>query len=404
MLTGKRITMLITGCIAAYKMTEVASSLARLGADVTCVLTRAAMEFVSPLVLKTLSKNRVYTDENYFDAADPAESVIHIRLAQETDLILLAPATANSIAKYNLGIADDLVTSILLAADKPVAVFPAMNDVMYEKPVTQRNIEGIRSSGADVIKPDSGFLACGTKGIGRLPDPSIIVEYVKFKLYDKKDLSGMNVLINAGGTSEDIDKARCITNHSSGKMGISLAREAFYRGASVVIVLASDHEPFLPFVEVIREKTSDRMYKAMKERSSSADIIIFAAAVSDFIPADPKENKIKKSDQLTLELKKNIDIAAALGSEKRKNTIHIGFCAETGDLIERAKEKLSKKNLDYIFANDISGDEVGFGSDKNAGHLLSKNGEMIEFTIKSKDEIAVDFFDEILDLHKRSEK
>ncbi len=404
MLTGKRITLLITGCIAAYKMAEVTSSLTKLGADVTCVLTEAAVELVSPLVLKTLSKNRVYTDRDYFDASGPAENVIHIRLAQETDLILLAPATANTIAKFNLGIADDLVTSILLAANRPVVVFPAMNDVMYEKPVTKKNIEGIRSAGADVIEPDSGHLACGTKGIGRLPDPSVIVEYVKYKLYDKKDLLGMNVLINAGGTSEDIDKARCITNHSSGRMGISLAREAFYRGAAVVLVLASDHDPFLPFVEVIKEKTSARMYEVMKEKAALADIIIFAAAVSDFIPEDPKEHKIKKSDELILKLKKNIDIAASIGKEKQKNTIHIGFCAETEELVERAKEKLSNKNLDYIFANDISGYETGFGSDKNAGYLLGRNGKMIEFTIKSKDETAVGIFDEILGLYKRSEK
>jgi phosphopantothenoylcysteine decarboxylase / phosphopantothenate---cysteine ligase len=400
MLKNKKITLLISGGIAAYKMVGTVSALTQLGADVTCVLTNAAETLVPALALKTLSMNRVYTDKDYFDAAGEYEKVIHIRLAQQTDLIVLAPATGNTIAKFRHGIADNLVTSVLLAANNPVVVFPAMNDIMYGKTATAENIDGLKKWGIDVIEPDSGYLACGTNGPGRLPETGAIIEYIKYKLYDKKDLAGRKVLVNAGGTSEKIDAARCLTNLSSGKMGISLAKEAFYRGAEVTLVAAGKDDLALPFIKVINVTTSDEMFRAMRTDFGTYDIVLFAAAVSDFIPEKAVSGKIKKSDTLTLRLINNIDIAAEFSKIKTDKQIFIGFCAETEDLENRAKDKMEKKKFDHIFANDISSHGIGFGSDNNSGLLIGRNGKVINIPVKSKDEIASDIFNEVCGIQK----
>ena len=391
----KKVTLLVSGGIAAYKMSEVVSSLTKDNVDVTCVLTKAAEEFVPILVLNTLSRNKVFVDSDYFNVNDDPDKVVHISLAQDTDLVVLAPATANTLAKYRYGIADNLVTSILLATNKPVVIFPAMNEVMYNKKITQDNITSLLRDGVDIIRPDSGSLACGIEGIGRLPEPYAIIEYIKHKLYDKKDLLNKKVLINAGGTSEGIDKARSITNYSSGKMGIALAKEAFYRGADVTLVIAKS-EPFqYPYIDVINVKTTKEMYDAMKKGYDDANVVVFSAAVSDFIPEKAVNDKIKKSNKISLDLKKNIDIAIEFSKIKNNDKIHIGFCAETGDLKEKAIEKLTNKKFDFIFANDISGNQTGFGSDNNAGLIINSKKSILEIPIRSKTEIAKIIFNEI---------
>jgi phosphopantothenoylcysteine decarboxylase / phosphopantothenate---cysteine ligase len=400
MLKDKKITLLISGGIAAYKMTGVVSALTKMGADVTCVLTQAAKSLIPALALKTLSMNKVYTDEDCFDPAGDYDRILHIKHAQQTDLVVLAPATANTIAKFSHGIADNLVTSILLSANRPIVVFPSMNDVMYEKPVTRKNIDELIKWGVDVVKPDTGYLACGTEGAGRLPGPDAIIEYIKYKLYDKKDLAGKNVLINAGGTSERIDAARCITNRSSGRMGASLAKEAFYRGAAVTLVTAGTETAVLPYIKEIKVTSSDEMFQSMKTAFPSADIVVFSAAVSDFIPEKAAAGKIKKSDAMTIKFIKNIDIAKEFSNIKTEKQLFIGFCAETGELEIRAKEKMNDKKFDLIFANDISCTETGFGSENNAGLIIGRNEKVRSLTVKSKDEIASDIFDEVSNIHK----
>ena len=393
MLKNKKVTLLISGGIAAYKIPELVSSLVKHEADVTCVLTESAEKFVSPLVLATLSKKKVYTDDDFFDHGSSPGKVVHIALAQETDLVVLAPATANSIAKFSRGIGDNLVTSILLATHKPVIVFPSMNDIMYGNTVTQGNMDRLVKEGAVVIRPDSGFLACGSTGAGRLPDIPVVLEHIRYMLYDKKELKGKKVLVNAGGTKERIDSARCISNYSSGKMGISLAKEAFYRGALVTLVIAGNSGLRMPYINVISAETADVMYGYMRKEAENADIAVFAAAVSDFRPESPIGGKIRKTDEIHIKFIENTDIAKELGKTKG-NRVHIGFCACTDELKQTAVSKLKDKNFDIIFANDISDERQVFGSDNNSGFLINRSGGIAEIPLGSKDEIAAVIFDE----------
>jgi phosphopantothenoylcysteine decarboxylase/phosphopantothenate--cysteine ligase len=299
------------------------------------------------------------------------------------------------MAKFRCGIADDLVTSVLLAANKPIMVFPSMNDVMYGKPATEENMKTLAAWGVDVVKPDSGRLACGTEGPGRLPSTEAIVEYIRYKLYDKKELSGKKVLIDAGGTSEQLDNARCISNRSSGRMGLSLAREAFFRGAGVTLVTAGDVIPAIRQIKTVKVRTTKEMYDAMADGFGEYDVVVFAAAVSDFIPEEAVSGKIKKSDELVVRLIKNLDIAEKFSMIKKEDQAFIGFCAETEDIVRRAEEKMKRKRFDIIFANDISDGDKVFGNENNAGIIICRDGRTVNVPEKSKDEIASDIFDEL---------
>ena len=400
---GKKITLLICGGIAAYKMVDTVSALTKQGAQVTCVLTQSARKLVSDVALSTMSKRNVYTDDDYFDPRSYDDGVIHIKLAQETDLIVLAPATANTIAKFRYGIADNLVLSILLAADKPVLVFPAMNDVMLSKNTTQENIRKISANGAIVVDPDTGMLACDTVGKGRLPETDEIIEYIRCALNGKKDLAGKKVLINAGGTREMIDVVRCITNLSTGKMGIALAREAFLRGAHVTLVIAGKEDYLNRTISIIKADSAQKMLSEMETRIPGADIVIFAAAVADFKPISASVDKIKKSEGLNLTFIQNTDIAKELGKSKQKGMVFVGFSAETKNLVENAGKKLEAKNFDFIFANDVSRSDIGFGSDNNAGYIIKKGSDPIEVTLRSKDEIAGIILDQAAMIIKNGE-
>ena len=370
MLSGKNILIGITGAIAAYKICELIRLFKKNNANVKVVATPNALEFVTKTTLETLSGQAV--DIEQFKTADYKPE--HISLTDNSDIFLIAPITADTLSKIANGICDNLLTSTFCAYRKQVVAAPCMNTGMWENPAIQKNIETLKARGVKIIEPESGFLACGTEGKGRLADINTIFEVVKNCLIPNQNLSGKKLVITAGGTKEDIDAVRYIGNYSSGKMGLALADSAFEAGAETVLITTADVKRNY---KVIKVKTANEMYDAVKSEFENAYSLIMAAAVSDYRVKNKSEHKIKKNGgSLTLELVENPDILKEMAAIKKDNQVVVGFCAESQNLLENAKEKIAKKNCDFICANDISSKETGFSSDYNELYVIDKNYEI----------------------------
>lgn len=391
----KTVVLGITGGIAAYKIANLASKLSKENYDVHVIMTKNATNFITPLTFETLTGNKCIVDTF---ARDFEWDVKHVSIAKKADVFLVAPATANIIAKMAHGLADDMLSTTLLATNAKIIVSPAMNTAMYENKVTQRNIKILKELGHTVIEPDDGLLACKDIGKGRMPESDILYEYVKYALYENKDLLGKNVLVTAGATRESIDPVRYITNYSSGKMGYEIAKAAKSRGANVTLISGKTNLQKPQLVNVVDVCSASDMFCAVKEHFENADIIIKAAAVSDFTPIEVCDNKIKKEDaKMCINLKKTQDILAYLGENKKTNQILCGFSMETIDLIENSKKKLVNKNLDIIVANNLKDEGAGFSVDTNIVSLITKDN-VINLPKMTKSEVAHKVLDRILTL------
>jgi phosphopantothenoylcysteine decarboxylase/phosphopantothenate--cysteine ligase len=397
MLKGRNITLGVTGSIAAYKAAEVARLLVKAGASVHAVLTSSAQKFVAPATFSALTGN--YTRTDMF--GDNARWLFpHIELAK-TDMIVVAPATANILAKVAHGLADDLLSTTILAAQSPVLFCPAMNVYMYRSPATQANITLLRKYGHHVMEPGSGKLACGEQGEGRMPEPGEIMEKIVGLLKTVRDLAGRRVLVTAGGTREPIDPVRFISNRSSGKMGYALATAAAARGAEVTLVSTPTRLTPPQGVNLIFVETALQMYEKVMECFPHMDIVIKSAAVADYRPCKRAEHKIKKNEQnLIIELEKNPDILFDLGKLKQPHQILVGFAAETENLISHAKQKLKKKNLDLLVANNVAQPGAGFGADTNIAKIFYPDGEIIDLPLMKKDVMAHRILDAVVNMLK----
>lgn len=398
MLKGKVIALGITGGIAAYKGAEIASRLKKLGADVHCVMTQSATEFITPLTLRTLTSNPVTVS---MFQEPKIWNVEHIGLADAIDAYLIAPATANIIGKVANGIADDFLSTTIMATKYPVIFAPAMNVNMLENSIYQENVEKLKKHGYMFIEPAEGMLACGYTGKGKLEEPEKIVNQLIGILQVEKDLMGKKVLVTAGPTMEKIDPVRYITNHSSGKMGYSIAEEAARRGAEVTLVSGKTNLTAPAGVKVINIESALEMYEKVVENYEDSDIVIKSAAVADYRPKKAADQKIKKKDgDMQILLERNPDILAYLG-ENKGNKILVGFAAETDDIKENAYKKVNKKNLDFIVANDILEAGAGFKGDTNKVNLYFSDGHEVNLPLMSKKEVAQKIIDEILQLIKK---
>ena len=393
-LTGKHIVLGVTGGIAAYKSAEVVSRLRHLGADVHVIMTKNATEFVAPLTFRTLSANPVVTDT----FAEPEEwNVEHVALAKLADLFVIAPATANILAKMANGIADDMLSTTVLATKAPVLVAPAMNTGMWTAKATQQNVSMLKSRGVQMIGPESGKLACGDEGAGRMSEPADIVAKIAEILGRKADLTGKKILVTAGATRERLDPVRFLTNDSSGKMGFALAEAARDRGAEVTLVKGNTTAQVPGGVRIVEIESARDLLEAMKKEAPKQDIVIQAAAVADYRPATAAKTKIKKKEgePLTLTLTENPDIARTIGAKKKANQVFVGFAAETDHVAAHAQAKLKSKNLDMIVANDVTKPGAGFNTDTNIATLITKDGSE-DLPIMSKRELADVILDRIL--------
>lgn len=402
MLNGKKILLCVTGGIAVYKGAALTSKLTQAGAEVKVILSESAAKFVTPLTFQALSRSEVYTDT--FDEKHP-EKIAHIHLADWADLILIAPATANIIGKLANGIADNMISTTLLAATAPVWVAPAMNVHMYRHPAVMKNMDTLKSFGYEFIEPGEGYLACGYTGKGRLEEPETIVERA-IEFFNKADseLKGKTVLITAGPTREKIDPVRFLTNHSSGKMGYAIAAEAVKMGASVVLVSGPVQLEPPKGLEFVSVESAEDMYQAALENFEQADVIIGTAAVADYRPKYVYEEKMKKKDgDNVLELERTKDILLELGKRKTKQVV-IGFAAETTNVEEHAKGKLVKKNADMIVANDVKQEGAGFGTDTNIVTIYKKDGTAIKLPLMAKTEVARNLLSEVIKLLKKDER
>ena len=390
----KSVVIGITGSIAAYKAAEIVSQLKKKGIDINVIMTKAGSEFITPLTLETLSKNPVVTD--MFNRNHPWE-VEHIALAKKADVFLVAPASADFISKAANGICDDMLTTTILATRAEILIAPAMNDNMYLNPIIQENIAKLKSRGYKFIDPESGMLACGTSGVGRLADVNVIVQKVVKLLNKKDDLKGKKVLVTAGPTCEDIDPVRYITNRSTGKMGYAVARAAAMRGAEVTLISGKTNLTAPQGVNIINIRSSQNMFDEVNNNFDCCDMLIMAAAPADFTPVKTESEKVKKNgkETLTIELVATKDILASVGVRKG-NRVIVGFAAETQNIENNAKQKLEKKNLDMIAANDVKAEKTGFGYDTNAITLYSKNGTVKNSGLMSKDEVADWLLDEAI--------
>ena len=399
MLNQRKVAVYVTGGIAAYKALLFVRLLIKEGAHVKVAMTKSACQFVSPLIFQVLTKEKVMVDT--FDENDPSV-VQHIHFADWTELAIVIPATANTIAKIAHGIADNFVTSAFLATTAPKVIVPAMNEHMWENPATLRNCVQLQKDGVLIIEPSVGFLAEGYSGKGRLPEPEEVLQQIKeLNLFDQeeKSLLGKKVLITAGGTKERIDPVRYISNDSSGKMGYALAEDAVKKGAEVILISTTTVLPVPNGVQVEYVESAREMQEKVLIHFSSVDIAIMVAAVSDYRVKDPATQKMKKTDdedEITLTLVKNPDILKQLGSLKKEGQTVIGFAAETHQVIEFAKQKLVKKNADFIIANDVSDQTIGFGSDLHQVTILSKTGEEILLPKVSKNVLAKEIWNHLV--------
>ena len=390
-LKGKTIVLGITGGIAAYKMPNVAHALVKLGADVHVLMTQNATEFITPLVFETLTNRRCIVDT--FDRNFQYD-VAHVSLANAADLMLIAPATANVIAKMAHGQADDMLTTVTLAAHCPKLVAPAMNTHMLENPITQDNIRTLEHYGFTVIPSGSGLLACGDVGSGRLPEESVLVDYVLRELACEKDLTGKKVVVSAGATQEPMDPVRYLTNHSTGKMGYAVARACMLRGAEVVLLSSTScTQPDVPFVKKVPFTTAKDLFEAVKANAMDADALVMAAAVADYRPAEVASDKVKKHDgEMNIALERTDDILAWVGAHKPETLFVCGFSMETRDLVENSTAKLNKKKMDMIVANTLKVPGAGFGVDTNVVTIITHEGAE-QLPLQSKDDVAMAIVD-----------
>ena len=396
MLENKNILLGVTGGIAAYKIATLASMLKKQKANVKVIMTENATQFITPMTFETLTANKVYTDT--FDRNFEFK-VDHIELGKWADVFLIAPASADVIGKLANGIADDMLTTTALAMRCPIVVSPAMNTAMYENKIVKHNMMKLRTYGMEVILPASGYLACGDTGAGKMPEPEVLLEYIKKALYIEKDLAGKKVCVSAGPTREAIDPVRYISNNSTGKMGVEIAKMAAYRGAKVTLVIGPSDEFVPDFINRVDIKSAEDMYDEIMKISDSQDIIIKAAAVADYTPAKYSNEKIKKKDnELSIELSRTKDILKEFGERKKENSkkqFLCGFSMETENMEENSKKKLKSKNVDMIVANNVKVEGAGFGTDTNVVTIYTKDKEIILDKL-SKLEVAKKIFDEIV--------
>ncbi|MGN0732877.1 MAG: bifunctional phosphopantothenoylcysteine decarboxylase/phosphopantothenate--cysteine ligase CoaBC [Emergencia sp.] len=393
MLKGKTVLLGVSGGIAAYKIANLASMLVKKGAEVHVIMTENACNFITPTTFETLTGNKCVVDT--FDR-NFQFNVEHVALAKKADVFMVAPATANVMAKLCHGIADDMLTTTFLASRCPKIVAPAMNTAMYENPITQDNMKTLEKYGIEVIQPATGYLACGDTGAGKMPEPEELYEYIERTVAREKDMLGKRVLITAGATRESMDPVRFITNHSSGKMGFSLAKECMLRGAEVTVVKANTTAKAPGFVDIVPVSSAADMFEAVTKLAEEQDIIIKAAAVSDYTPVNVSDQKVKKKDgDLSIPLKRTQDILKYLGEHKKEGQILCGFSMETENMIENSRAKLEKKNADLIVANNLKEAGAGFGCDTNVVTLISRE-ETRQLEIMSKDDVAKAIVDYIL--------
>lgn len=391
---GKHIIVAVSAGIAAYKAIEVVSRLRKKGAEVKVVMTQNATYIASPLTFGEISGHSVALD--MFEQVHQWD-VEHIALATWTDAYVVVPATANVIGKIYAGIADDMLTTTIMATKAPKYLCPAMNTEMYNNPITQRNLEGLRSLGYHIMDPAEGWLACGITGVGRLPEPEAIVDWLEAKMCSTNELEGTTILVTAGGTQESIDPVRYIGNRSSGKMGYAIAEQAAHMGAKVILVSAPTSLPIPSGVDFISVDSAVSMQEAVEARYNDVNVVIMAAAVSDFRVLHKAEQKIKKMESMTIELVKNPDILQGLGS-KKSHQILVGFAAETEHVIKYGQDKVARKNLDMLVANDVSKSNAGFNVDTNEGYFLYPDKEPKEMPNMKKSDLARHILREVIDL------
>ena len=393
MLQGKTVVLGVTGGIAAYKMPNLASALVKLGCNVQVLMTQNATQFITAVTFETLTGNKALVDT--FDR-NFSFQVEHIAVADQADLVMIAPATANVIAKLAHGLADDMLTTTVLACNCPKIVVPAMNTKMYENPVTQDNLNILRRYGWEVVEPASGYLACGAVGKGKLPEPEALLQVILHDLAHEKDMVGKKVLVTAGPTQEALDPVRCLTNHSSGKMGYAIAQAAARRGAQVTLVSGPVALKRLPYVETVDVVSAQEMFEAVTARAAEQDIIIKAAAVADYRPMVVAEDKMKKSDDaLSIPLERTQDILGWLGQHRQPGQFLCGFSMETQNMVENSRKKLEKKRVDMIAANNLKVEGAGFGVDTNLLTLITKDG-LDELPMVTKEAAAGLLLDSIL--------
>lgn len=397
-LNGKTVLLGVTGSIAAYKIASLASSLKKLGADVHVLMTQNATNFINPITFESLTGNKCLVDT--FDRNFQFQ-VEHVSIAKKADVVMLAPASANVIGKIAHGIADDMLTTTIMACKCHVFVAPAMNTNMYTNPILQDNLEILRRYGYEVIEPASGYLACGDTGAGKMPEPEALLSYIIREIAYEKDMTGKKVLITAGPTMEAIDPVRFISNHSSGKMGYALAKMAMLRGAEVTLVSGKTSIAPPDFVKVVPVTSAKEMFDAVTAVSDAQDIIIKAAAVADYRPVNVSDEKVKKSDgELSIPLERTDDILKYLGEHKKENQFLCGFSMETSNMIENSRAKLVKKNLDMIAANNLKVEGAGFEKDTNVLTLITHSDET-ELALMSKEDAAGLILDKIIDMSKK---
>ena len=397
MLKGKTVLLGITGSIAAYKIAYLASALHKLHADVHVLMTENATNFINPITFETLTGNKCLVDT--FDRNFQFQ-VEHVSIAKKADIVMIAPASANVIGKIANGLADDMLTTTVMACRCQKLFAPAMNTAMYENPIVQDNIRKLKHYGYEVITPASGYLACGDTGAGKMPEPETLLEYILREIAFEKDLSGKKVLVTAGPTQEAIDPVRCLTNHSSGKMGYAIAKMAMLRGAEVTLVSGPTAiEPPL-FVKVLSVTSARDMFEAVTGVSDQQDIIIKAAAVADYRPKQVSEDKVKKKDdQVSIELERTDDILKYLGQHKKDGQFLCGFSMETKNMIGNSRAKLEKKNLDMVAANNLKVEGAGFQGDTNVLTLITQDEE-VSLPLMSKEDAALKILDKIISLTK----
>jgi phosphopantothenoylcysteine decarboxylase/phosphopantothenate--cysteine ligase len=395
MLRGKTVLLGVTGGIAAYKAAALASALVKQHAAVEVVMTENATKFITPLTFEQLTGRRTMVDT--FDR-NFSHNVAHISLAERTDLMIIAPATANVCAKLAHGLADDMLTTTALACHCPKLIAPAMNTNMYENPATQDNLQILRRYGWEVIEPANGRLACGAKGKGKLPEPELLLEYILRQIAMPHDLAGKKVLVTAGPTQESLDPVRYISNHSTGKMGYAIAKMAMLRGADVTLISGPTALTPPPFVNVVNVRSAQEMFQAVADAAPSSDFIIKAAAVADYTPENYCDNKMKKKDgDLSIPLKRTTDILSYLGQNRKPGQVICGFSMETENLLENSRAKLEKKNVDMICANSLTIPGAGFGVDTNVITLITRD-DTLELPLQTKADAANAILDRMLQL------
>lgn len=393
MLRGKTVLLGVSGSIAAYKIANLASALMKQHATVHVLMTKNATNFINPITFESLTGNKCLVDT--FDRNFQFQ-VEHVALATAADVVMVAPASANVIGKIAHGIADDMLTTTVMACRCPKILAPAMNTNMFENPVVQDNLKILQKYGWEIVQPAVGYLACGATGAGKMAEPEILLEYINREIARKKDLAGKKILVTAGPTQESIDPVRYVTNHSSGKMGYALAKVCMQRGAQVTLVTGPTQIPEPMFVDVVKITTAREMFEAVTARAADQDIIIKAAAVADYRPKEVKNEKMKKSSsEISLEMEKTDDILKFLGEHKREGQFLCGFSMETENMVENSRKKLEKKNLDLVVANNLKVEGAGFLGDTNVVTLISKDKE-VSLPKMSKEETADHILDAIL--------